>query len=726
MSLNPGQTEAVTHGDGPLLVLAGAGSGKTRVLVHRIARLIGECGIPPWRILAVTFTNKAARELTERCQQLVGPEAADLWVGTFHGISARLLRRHAEAIGYTQRFTIYDTDDQMRILKELVAERNLSDTLFRPDAIRSAIDGAKNEALSPQAMARRSTDPFIEKSAEIYTAYQGRLKAANAMDFGDLITNMLVLFDEHPDILAHYQEKFGHVLVDEYQDTNHAQYLIVSRLAASHGNLCVVGDDDQSIYGWRGANIRNILEFDHDFPSANVVCLNINYRSTANIIEAAHAVISNNEGRREKHMRTDNAAGEKVQVYTASDERDEARYIIDGVHAVSNDESVVIFYRTHAQSRAVEEALLRHGIRYAVVGGLKFYDRKEIRDLIAYLRFVNNPDDDQALARIINVPARQVGKTTWGKLNAEARSRGCSVWKVICSDESVAGVAGAPRTRIAKFSTLAQPWFEMRDGNVADAVQKITEDTAYVDYLQALPGGNGDARVENVRELVTAAQNFDADYDAREFSDEDPDLGALGTFLEQVALQADVDQYDGNARVVTLMTLHNSKGLEFDHVFIAGMEEGLFPHSRSIDDAGIEEERRLAYVGMTRARKTLSLLRARRRHLYGTTQRNLASRFLDELPDELTEREFAPVEPGGSGGPFLNKSYGSFDAAKPEPVKSYSAGTYEVGMRVAHPLFGVGTVRRSDGTGDAEKLVVQFTRVGFKKLVARYAKLEIV
>jgi len=732
MPLNQNQLEAVAHESGPLLILAGAGSGKTRVLVHRIARLIAEHKAEPWQILAVTFTNKAARELVERCRSLVGPAATDVWVGTFHGIGARLLRRHAEALDYGARFAIYDSDDQLRLIKEIVGERNLSPTLFRADAVRSAIDEAKNEALSPQQLAERHPEAFFETVAELYAAYQGRLHDANAMDFGDLIVNLLNLFEKYPDILDSYQHKFRHILVDEYQDTNHAQYLVVSRLAARHGNLCVVGDDDQSIYGWRGANIRNILEFDNDFPDARVVCLNVNYRSTANIIDAAHAVVCNNQGRREKRMRAAQEAGAKVRVYTAGDEKGEARYVVDAIRDHPAERTAAVFYRTHAQSRAVEEALGRRSVRYTMVGGVKFYDRKEIRDIVAYLRFLANPDDALALGRIINVPARHIGRTTWEKIVRHAATRGCSAWQAIDTKQDISDLRAAARTRLGRFRALVGPWFALVGGTVTTLLERVIDDTAYIDYLRALPSGDGDSRAENVKELLTAGHDFDENFDARELDDDDADLGALGTFLEQIALQADVDSYDGDDHVVTLMTVHNSKGLEFDRVFMIGMEEGLFPHARSVDESGIEEERRLAYVGMTRAKQELFLLRARRRRLYGTTQRNLPSRFLEELPEELVEREYAQGEAQSFATPFLRPnadSAGSHagNAGSAYPTRTHrSTGTYKVGMKVAHPLFGVGTIRRADGSGDQEKIVVQFPRVGVKKLVARYAKLQVV
>jgi len=737
MPLNPRQCEAVAHGEGPLLILAGAGSGKTRVLVHRIARVLEAEAAAPWEILAVTFTNKAARELVERCTALVGDAAADLWVGTFHGLCARLLRRHAELLGYKTRFTIYDTDDQIRLIKELIVDLRVSDASFRPEALRGFIDAAKNEGLGPNEMARRRADPFGVKAVELYREYQRRLQRLGAMDFGDLIVNVLRLFDQFPEVLARYQRQFRFVLVDEYQDTNRAQYLMVSRLAAGHGNLCVVGDDDQSIYGWRGADLRNILEFERDFPGARTIFLDQNYRSTATIIKAADGVIANNRGRHDKHMWTDNPAGTPITLYCAADERDEAAYLVDRVRALGAPTAgsdpqpasrVAVFYRTNAQSRAIEEALIHANLRYTIVGGVRFYERREIKDLIAYLRFLHNPDDDLSLARIINVPARGIGRISWDRLLARAAQDGGSAWATIESGVGLSEASPAVRARIERFGEMVRAWVRRADERVSPVLERVIDDTGYVEYLRNTSSEDATSRIENLQELLTVAQNFDGAYDRRELDDEEPDVGPLANFLEQVALQSEVDAYRGDPAVVTLMTVHNSKGLEFPYVFMAGMEEGIFPHARSTgeDLSGVEEERRLAYVGMTRAMQELTLLHARRRHVFGATQYNPLSRFVEEIPAELVVRRESTRPSVTAGVSFSNPDRSGFGEELASQARENPAGTYKVGMKVVHPLFGLGTVRRSDGSGEAEKLIVQFQRVGVKKLVARYAKLEIV
>jgi DNA helicase-2/ATP-dependent DNA helicase PcrA len=749
--LNPRQREAVDHGAGAVLILAGAGSGKTRALVHRIARLIDRRLAEPWEILAVTFTNKAARELVERCTQMVGPAAADLWAGTFHGIGARLLRRHGELLGYPAAFTIFDADDQMRLAKELVAEADLDETLFAPEAVRAYLEAAKHEAHLPDSPALPRHDLFTAKAAELYAAYQRRLKRLGAMDFGDLIVNVVELFRRHPDVLGRYQRRFRHVLVDEYQDTNHAQYLMVSLLAAGHGNLCVVGDDDQSIYGWRGASLRNILEFERDFPGARVIHLDQNYRSTGNIIEAAQAVIANNRLRMGKRIWTESPPGEPVRIYTASDERDEARYIGDAVTALGRRRGdAAVFYRTNAQSRAIEEELIRRGIPYVIVGATRFYERREIKDLIAYLRFVQNPNDDLSLARIINVPARGIGRVTWDRLRAAAEANASSTWQAIASDDAAGVLSGAARQRVDRFRRVAAGWLRDADAaTVTPLLERVIGDAGYVEFLENLPGDDGRARVENVHELLTVSQSFDAQYADRRIDEDDRDLGALATFLEQLALVSDIDGYAQQGGAVTLMTLHNSKGLEFPHVFIAGMEEGIFPHARSTgdDERGMEEERRLCYVGITRARRELTLLHAVKRHVFGTQQFNFPSRFLEEIPSSVTSAERRePVdadtisewhtgddtewwrsEAGGRpADPVPSSMRRSRASAGSEDTECEDdASIYRVGMRVVHPMFGVGTVRKCDHSGKDEKLVVHFQRVGIKKLVARYARLEI-
>jgi DNA helicase-2/ATP-dependent DNA helicase PcrA len=727
MSLNPRQQQAVEHPDGPLLLLAAAGSGKTRVLVHRIARLLERDRVRPFEILAVTFTNKAARELVERCASLVGPQAGDLWAGTFHGIGARILRRHAEILDFPQAFSIYDSDDQLRLIKELVAEANLDETLFAPDSVRAYIETAKNDGHGPDASELPRYDAFSEKSAEIYERYQKRLRQLGAMDFGDLILGVLQLFKRDAALLARYRDRFRHVLVDEYQDTNRAQYLMVKTLAAGHGNICVVGDDDQSIYGWRGADLRNILEFERDFPGAEIVHLDQNYRSTSNIIDAAQAVIANNRERMGKKMWTDNDAGEKIRMYTASDERDEARYIVDRIRTLGKDRgAAAVFYRTNAQSRAIEEELIRSSIPYTIVGTTRFYERREVKDLLAYLRFIANPNDDLSLARIINVPARGIGRVSFEALRAGADREGVSLWRALGSDEVANALKPAARKKFAAFHECAVRWVDdSGTRHVTPLLEQVIADTGYLDFLAGLAGEDPRSRIENVQELLTVSQNFDAEPPAANADDEDPELEPLAGFLEQIALASAVDGYDERESSVTLMTIHNSKGLEFPYVFIAGMEEGIFPHARSTDESerGIEEERRLCYVGITRARKELTMLRAVKRHLYGATQFNFASRFLDEVPTELLAREYAEERQEGSA----NVLEASWQPEAPAPiVDTGKQGTFRVGMKVAHPMFGVGTVRKCDTSGSDEKVVVNFQRVGMKKLVARYARLEIV
>jgi DNA helicase-2/ATP-dependent DNA helicase PcrA len=740
MTLNPRQLEAVEHHNGALLILAGAGSGKTRVLVQRIARLLESGRAEPWQILAVTFTNKAARELVERCRAMVGAAAEELWAGTFHGISARLLRRHAGELGFSSSYSIFDMDDQIRLLKELVAAANLDDSIFRADTIRAFIDRAKNEARSPEQMKDAAVDTFSIEAAKIYERYQARLAQMDAMDFGDLIVNALRLLEGDGETARRYRARFRYVMVDEYQDTNHAQYRIVHAIAAGHGNLCVVGDDDQSIYGWRGADRRNILEFERDWPGAHVVRLEENYRSSANIIDAAAAVIANNSERHEKRMWTSAEPGPKIVRYTAADERDEARWIIDQIETLGpRRDGAAVFYRTNAQSRSIEEELVRRGLPYVIVGATRFYERREVKDLLAYLRFVNNPADDLALERIVNVPARGIGKVTWERIKAHAAASDRTVWQTLADPSVTGSLAAAARKRIMSFAELAARWCESPVEQVGEVLRRIIDETGYVAWLESRPEDDPAGRIENIQELVTVATGWDEEFEqaVAERDPEDPVLTPLAGFLERVALAADIDAYQARERAITLMTVHNSKGLEFPHVFVAGMEEGIFPHARSTDEEGegIEEERRLCYVAMTRAMKRLCLTHARRRHVFGNTQYNFASRFLDEIPANLLKIERSQREEGEGGFGARDvfaahrASRASYDdtaqaEARPRPVSGN--GRYKPGMKVVHPMFGVGTVRHSDGEGEAEKITVQFQRVGLKKLVSRFARLEIV
>jgi len=760
MTLNASQVEAADHDEGPLLILAGAGSGKTRVLVHRIARLLEERLAEPNEILAVTFTNKAARELVARCRAMVGAVADHLWVGTFHGIGARLLRRHGGLLGYPPSFSILDTDDQIRLLKDVLASSGFADGRVRPEFVRSFIDAAKNEARSASEAAAAAQTAMEVDAAGLYASYQQRLAAMGAVDFGDLITGVLRLFRAHPELLARYQRSIRYLHVDEYQDTNHAQYLMVSMLAAQHHNLCVVGDDDQSIYAWRGADPRNILEFERDFPGAKVVRLEQNYRSTRSIIDAAAAVISNNSTRHPKTMWTDAPAGARITFFHATDERDEARYVVAALSALGNARGdAAVFYRTNAQSRAIEEELVRARIQYLIVGGTRFYERREVRDLIAYLRFAGNAADDLSLERIINVPTRGIGRTTWERLVARAVSMQSPVWSVLCDDAFLSTLAAGARSRLVEFRAVVRAWQDGVFDGVAPLLLRILDDTGYIAFLEGRPDDDPTGRSENVKELVSVAQVFDEEFDPAA----DPDApGALVTFLERLALASDVDSYEAREQAVTLMTVHNSKGLEYSQVFMIGMEEGIFPHSRSIgeDERGIEEERRLCYVGMTRARTRLVMTRARRRHVFGSLQYNFSSRFLDEVPAALVTHERSTAEhlegayisragarqrspdsdrfddgwPGNRDGDAaaaparaLSPRAGSARTAAPSAPQAAprGGGLYKPGMRVVHPMFGTGTVRESDGIGESEKLIVQFQRFGLKKLVAHLARLEI-
>jgi ATP-dependent DNA helicase UvrD/PcrA len=714
--LNPEQRSAVEHGDGALLVLAGAGSGKTRVLTHRIAHLLGTGRARADEIVAVTFTNKAAREMRHR---LAATADRDLWVGTFHSICSRLLRRHIASLGlgYTSNFSILDDADQLGLLTATLEGKSPS---LPPQAILARIDRAKNEAQSP-----------VEMLAEAYALYQEALRRSNALDFGDLILLGLALLDRTPDVARRYRERLRYVLVDEYQDTNRAQYLWLRALTAIHRNLFAVGDEDQSTYGWRGADIRNILDFESDYADARVIRLEQNYRSTQSILAAAAAVIRHNRARRGKTLWTANPRGVRPVLHHAPDERAEARFVVQEVARASRRRALgdfVVFYRTNAQSRVFEEECLRAGIPYSLVGGTKFYSRKEIKDLLAYLRVVANPRDEWSLLRILNVPARGIGATTVEKLRGAARGEGRALFEVL-SDPSAVLPATVHR-KIAGFANLLAELRDRAAGSIGVLVEEIFRRTGYLDVVHARAGSDSESRLEDLREFVTVAQEADAEG------------RSLGEFLEQVALVADADGLvDANDRI-TLMTLHTSKGLEFPIVFLVGMEEGLFPHRRSLtDDAAVEEERRLCYVGMTRAREQLLLTRARRRHVLGAETENLPSRFLREIPAELLEVRSA----GGSeellwddlepGEPARRRVIDYSEAQLPAPRHPSERRTsiarsrvpcasFPVGTRVRHPTLGEGVVRASEGAGDREKVTVMFGGFGLRKLAVSVARLE--
>ncbi len=733
-TLNPPQREAVTTVHGPVLVLAGPGSGKTRVLTHRIAYLIDEIGAPPYRILAVTFTNKAAQVMKERTQALMGMDAGlqGLSIGTFHRICARFLRVQAEKIGLNPRYVIFDTDDQLQVIKQALKDLNLDDKRNRPRPILSAISRAKNELLPPAKFPIETY--WDEMVARIYERYQALLELSSALDFDDLLMKTVVMLREHPDILDFYQHRFDYIMVDEFQDTNTAQYELVKLLAGAHHNIFVVGDEDQSIYAFRGADFRNVDRFRKDYPDAAVILLEQNYRSTQNILDAANAVISKNRHRTAKKLFTDRGKGPKIVVYEAYDEKDEGNYIIDEIlrlkkagEAGSGD--AAIMYRTNAQSRAIEEAFLHRNMPYRLVGATRFYGRKEIKDIMAYMRAVQNPDDDVSLRRIINTPPRRIGMTTVNKLAAWSGGLGVSMYqglRILGGDSSALGnvkvavqpFSGRTKKALMNFYAMLQDWIDARtELTPAQLMDRILAESGYQEWLRD-GSDEGEDRWNNIMELRTVSQAYD----------DLPEETALDAFLEEVALVSDVDNYEVGADAPTLLTLHAAKGLEFGVVFLTGMEEGLIPHSRSFEDAdGMEEERRLAYVGMTRAKNRLYLLHTFRRATWGRSEMSESSRFLKDIPRRLTTngKKNEPASARKRAG-----SWGGYERGrkkKPSLDELLDGDSpYKSGMKVRHPQFGEGTVIATLPAGNDVEVIVAFPRQGVKKLLASFAKLKII
>ena len=638
--LNHEQRAAVAHFEGPLLILAGAGSGKTRVLTHRVAYLLQVHGVRPDEVVAITFTNKAAGEMKERIEGLVGPIARTMWISTFHSMCARLLRREAQRIGYKSTFTIHDEDDRRRLIKRCLEELNLDPKRFPPEALARQISDAKNQLIDAHEFRERIGGRFAQASADVYTLYEKRHAEMNAMDFDDLLMKTVQLLESFPERLKHYQQAFRFVLIDEYQDTNHAQYRLATLLAGEHHNLAVVGDDDQSIYSWRGADIRNILEFERDYPDARVIRLEQNYRSTQAILDVANAVVTNNRKRKGKNLWTPRGQGALVQVVEVNDERAEAQFVASEVQKLLEGEAgadrpyqadeVAVLYRTNAQSRVLEEQFGRYGIAYQVIGGPKFYERAEIRDVVAYLTALVNPDDALRLLRIVNTPKRGIGATSLQRLQAHAAGLGESVWSVMVSADDVPGLSAVAVNGLLAFVRLVEGLQAGLSGRpVAEVVRSVLEESGYEAALKAQTTLEAEGRLENLEEFAGVA----AEYDKR------ADEPSLDGFLQEISLYADIDAFADTSALITLMTLHNAKGLEFPAVFVAGMEEGVFPHQRSLDEQNVEEERRLAYVGITRAMDRLYLLHARARTLWGSSQYNLPSRFLDEIPRDLVERQ---------------------------------------------------------------------------------------
>ncbi len=753
-NLNPPQKEAVLCTEGPLLILAGAGSGKTRVLTHRIAYLISEKGVNPWNILAITFTNKAAQEMRERVNNLVGEGAESIWVSTFHSACVRILRRHIDFLGYDNHFAIYDTDDQKNVMKEVYRKLEIDTKLFKERAVLAEISHAKEKLISPADMEKEAgRDRTALVVANAYREYEQILRKNNALDFDDLIARTAELFEKHPQVLEYYQERFRYILVDEYQDTNYAQFRFVSLLASKYRNLCVVGDDDQSIYRFRGADIQNILGFEHDFPDTRIIRLEQNYRSTKNILQCANMVIANNEKRKTKTLWTENEEGEKIHFRQFMNGFEEAEYVVGEVQAAvrtgeAKYKDYAVLYRTNAQSRMFEEKLLAAGIPYKIVGAVNFYARREIKDLLAYMRTVDNSVDDLSVRRILNVPRRGIGDRTQEVLQDYADEYGISFYDALCQIDEIptlkrsAGKIGSFVSMIRMLKTKAE------DCSVRELLEEIISVTGYRDELEKEGTEESESRLENIDELISTAQSF------MDAAKEEGREATLSAFLEEIALVSDIDTVDPGQDYMLLMTLHSAKGLEFPRVFMTGMEDGVFPGYGTImsgTQADMEEERRLCYVGMTRAMKQLTLTAARQRMIRGDVQFNKTSRFIHEMPREIVDLGHTVRETSGSvkesmkarsGLPFASSkpSRGFSDTAPgiyrnnpythvPKPAKQFQVTAaakpdYQEGDRVVHMKFGTGVVKSIVSGGRDYEVTVDFDRAGIKKMFAAFAKLK--
>lgn len=725
-TLNDRQCEAVKHTEGPLLITAGAGSGKTKVLTCRIAHLL-ELGVASYRILAITFTNKAAKEMKERVTNLVGAQADSIWLSTFHSFCAKLLRFEIDGFhGYTRNFTIYDSSDQLVLVKDCLKKLNLDDKQFTPRSVLGTISSAKNVLMDAKAFAAKASDFYEQKVADVYAMYQEKLRENNAVDFDDLLFLAVRLLQENEEVREKYQSRFQYILVDEYQDTNHAQYALTKILAARWRNICVVGDADQSIYAWRGADIRNIIDFTRDYPDAASIKLEQNYRSTKTILHAANAVIDNNESRPKKTLWTENPTGNKIIHYQAQTEHDEADYIAGVIynrHEISHEPygDMAILFRTNAQSRVLEEKLMRYAIPYTMVGGTKFYDRKEIKDVLAYLRLLYNPEDSLSLTRIINVPKRNIGATTMEHVAAYAEAQGISLFEALSSTEEIP-VTKRAKASLENFAAMIFDLLNDIEGkDVLSLIETVIKQTGYGDMLdkEAEHDPQGESRKENVGEFLSVAKDY---------MDSNPE-GNLQDFLENVALVSDVDDFESSDSKVTLMTLHAAKGLEFPVVFLTGLDEGLFPHSRTLmDPAQVEEERRLAYVGITRAERQLYVTNAVTRTMYGRISAYMPSRFLAEIPPQFMEdyhRKSAMPQsrttavPGKQRVSILTKP-----VASSLPKKHAVTDTFAKGDKVRHKIWGIGTVLDVIGEGPNMQMKIQFPTKGVRQVVVKYAPLE--
>jgi DNA helicase-2/ATP-dependent DNA helicase PcrA len=735
--LNPSQREAVIHFEGPLLVLAGAGSGKTRVLTSRIARLVGHQGVDPKHILAVTFTNKAAGEMRERIARILGETPAGMWTGTFHAIGARILRAAPHIVGRDRGFTIYDEDDQLNVVKRVMERRSISPKQFGAKAIHAAISSAKNALVSPAEYAKLANDPFTRAASQVYDDLEAAFRAANAVDFDDLLVLPVRMLRESPAFHAEMRAKFQFILVDEYQDTNHAQYQLVKLLGSEHQNVCVVGDDDQSIYGWRGADIRNILDFEKDFPNATVVRLEENYRSTPGILRVANAVISANTERRGKTLRPTREEGEPITVAGALDDRDEADFVVEEILARRQARTgmelrdAAVLYRTNSQSRPMEEALRKHALPYRLIGAVRFYDRREIRDLMSYLKLIGNPNDDEAFRRAVSVPRRGLGETTVELLSERARTAGVPMLTAATRADLHEGIRAAARTALGDFARVVLNFRARAQTDSVDAILRdLIDAIRYVEHLRA-EGPEGEERIENVRELITGAEEA--------VIEEGGEVGLtpLEHFLQRASLVAELDKLDPNADAITLMTVHNAKGLEFPVVFVTGLEDGLFPLARAFDDPKLlEEERRLFYVAVTRAEEKLYLTHARSRRRNGETMPSIPSSFLTPLPPALVETK-ATIRLRATGRtvlpqpPSLRRPGSPLGAWRKPAIDmdveaSQDAPRYVKGERVKHARFGGGVIAELVGTGKDTKVTIDFDdeAIGRKRLVVAYAGLE--
>ena len=733
--LNPQQQKAVIHEGAPLLVVAGAGSGKTRVLTRRISYLMSARAVRPYEILAITFTNKAAGEMKDRVTDLVGPIAKSMWVSTFHSACVRLLRQEIERLGYSSTFSIYDSADSQKLISRVMETLNLDAKRYPPRQFQTLISNAKNELQTPYQYLSAAQNQFETIVADVYTMYEKRLQQANALDFDDLIMKTVQVLQQFPETKARFRSRFRHILVDEYQDTNHAQYMLVKELTGTEGDgyplaeLCVVGDADQSIYGFRGATIRNILQFEVDYPNAATVLLEQNYRSTQNILNAANAVITQNESRKEKNLWSDAGSGAPLIGYVAESEYDEAEFVKGEIRSLqdmghSNPGDTAVFYRTNAQSRIFEEIFMRAAIPYKVVGGLRFYERKEVKDLLAYLRVLANPNDEVSLRRVINFPKRGIGDRALEEVEIFSQAQGISFWHALLRVSEATAVPNKAAQSITQFTSMLTALAVLVEAKTKPSViiEAVLEQSGLLTELEASTDPQDEVRVENLKELVSASM----EYEERPFDElgEDEEISLSG-FLEKVSLVADADEIpDGedHGGVVTLMTLHTAKGLEFPTVFLTGMEDGIFPHARTLDDPKeIEEERRLAYVGLTRAEKRLYISRAEYRLTFGSPKYNPGSRFLDEIPSDLIEWKNETRSKSSSGSSGIRKSRFATTAPPRATGKTSSAMVLAVGQRVSHDTFGLGTVVALAGEGDKSEATINFGQYGDKRLLLRYA-----